>query len=182
MDLFMHYLMLCAATGMCAMTVSKMKVAQPLHALAARLGQVWLQDLLTCPYCLAVWFAFFWVVTTSLATPILYMVFMSFAVAGGGVIVGGAMYRIMMLHEKEVYALKETIKSIRAEMRKEREEREDAQLEVLRLQDAAKFYQDPPAMLPEWASRLPKKPSSFNFTPPRPMPPAPAPEQTGDQP
>lgn len=187
MDNLMHYLMLCAATAMCAMTISKMKVAGPLHDLAAKLGQVWLQDLLTCPYCLSVWFGLFWVVVTQSVTGVVSTALMSLAVAAGAVVFGGAMYRIMMLHEKEVYGIKEALKRAREELGESREAEADAKREVVRLSNSTRHWREAATDAMQhrephnrFSTALPDPRLMNGFTPPRPMPPAPAPIDPSD--
>lgn len=111
-----HYVLMCMATAACAMTISKMKVALPLHTLAERWGQVWLQNLLSCPYCLCFWFALFWTVVTQAADGVVGAIFGSLAVMGGAVLAGGAMMRIMFLHEKELYGVRERMRETREEL------------------------------------------------------------------
>lgn len=119
MELIIHLFVLSLATGACAITVSKMKVARPLHELAARANQQWLQDLLTCPYCLAFWFSAFWVMlTTGTGGGWAYLAALWAATAGGGAILGGVMFRVMFLHERELDGVRSNLKATRERMEK----------------------------------------------------------------
>jgi hypothetical protein len=111
-----QYLMLCMATAACAMTISKMKVALPLHNLAERWGQVWLKDLLSCPYCLCFWFSLFWIVVTQSETSLVGVAFGTVSVMAGATLAGGAMMRMMFLHEKELYGVRERLRETREEL------------------------------------------------------------------
>lgn len=106
MDPALQYLLLCFATAACATIVAKMKIAKPLHDLAERLGQVWLQDLLLCPYCLSFLFGLLFVLLTGTGGSPLGVVFLVPAVAAGAVIVMGVMTRLHFTHERELHGVR----------------------------------------------------------------------------
>jgi hypothetical protein len=110
MDPAMQYLLLCFATAACAITVAKPgKIAQSLHNLAERMGQVWLQDLLSCPSCLVFLFGLFFVLLTGTGGSLLGVVFLVAAVAAGAVIVMGVMLRLHFMHERELHGVRERL-------------------------------------------------------------------------
>jgi hypothetical protein len=110
MDPAMQYLLLCFATAACAITVAKPgKIAQSLHNLAERMGQVWLQDLLSCPSCLVFLFGLFFVLLTGTGGSLLGVVFLVPAVAAGAVIVMGVMLRLHFMHERELHGVRERL-------------------------------------------------------------------------
>lgn len=210
MNPFLQLLLLCAATAACSMTLAKMKVAQPLHSLVERLGQVWLVDLLTCPWCLSFWFGLFWVlVTGSGGGDLVGVLFLTSATAAGSIVLGGVMLRVMFMPEREAHGLRERLRQAGEEaanqtfLRKEAEAREAAERKTLaearealaRSGSLVEAMRGVNNNLSAEVRRLrnamfrgdqanilgDQAPEKYNgFIPPRAMPPAPAPDRQND--
>lgn len=154
MEPYMQFLLLCAATAACSMTVAKMKIAQPLHDLATKMGQVWLQDLLTCPWCLSFWFATLWVLLTDAGGGVLGTIFLIPAVMSGAVLIGGAMLRIMFMHEKEVYGLRERLREANENLYNEEHLRKEEARDRERAEDSNQTLRETNNRLMETNNRL----------------------------